>query len=454
LPRQLPGAMPSQDSPSLPRRPSIVSRHSSGSVHFAKSPSENVSTSHRVKSQRHMVSHARVSSRVPSHSKNINKLAKVTLANFPEDASGPRPTHVKRNSSNLHLARNTSHTNLKKNHSETCLRKNRSSGQLTRLAKHNSSKNFLKGAKAEARTKPAPLYGNKAPEEQNHPTVRFDLGDDDVEEVQEDAWTEDSASQSPNTTRSNTRANTRHNSVTLDPGTHPAPMWNQENQRLDRYNPDAFQEDLQSLPPQDESSPPHINTASETHVNGNKACTQSRPPDGDKITSRLLNRTVSFSAAPQVSNVSATSHSDSQSPRYVNHVQTSQHDSSGRELVSRFVNTSTSSATPCESSILRHHEIHDIKAFQNGETPKFGDSVSDSSAAPSRPSSQRSGSFTSGHHPSRLQQKLRLDREGSSIEHNPVRPPSPLRSSRFAGPGVSLQTVQPRRYSPLVAAVV
>ncbi|KAF2452782.1 hypothetical protein BDY21DRAFT_404703 [Lineolata rhizophorae] len=119
-------------------------------------------------------------------------------------SSSPRPGLFKRNASAYAIPKHApGHT------SQTALRKNHSSGAL---AKGGSKTAMKQSAAAQARR--AAKHGPAAPAAPaiaHHPTVRFDIGSDEDDPIgdpdADDGWTEDSASQSPMTTRDNTRRN-------------------------------------------------------------------------------------------------------------------------------------------------------------------------------------------------------------------------------------------------------
>lgn len=353
--------------------------------------------------------------------KGLNRLTKLTAAHEAKEgdsaaaakrhrrvhsgdstlSNSPRPASIKRNASAVMVSRNTSHTTLKKNYSH---------GQLSRNTSHKS---LLKANKPD----PAPLkraHPDKSKTPSNPPqnTVRFDIGD---EEDQDDNWTEESASQSPTTTRSNTR----QNSVVLEPGrvTHPT----MTNEAPDRQAVEA-RGDKVSKPPSSQSRPQPERSESIRQINGASSYQPSRPPDADAITSRLLQRTSS-QVRPQLSSVYATVHADAHDPRSLGISQGSTlADTPGRELVSRFINGSSSSGTPRDSSFLPHHDhprnpSADLDANKrNKSAPNFANR-SPSSASHSRNLSHRSGTGTpTDLHPSRTQQKLWLQRASSTIE--------------------------------------
>lgn len=416
--------MPSQEAATVLKRPSISSRHSSSTSNLGRSPGDTLSSSaQKLKPQRHVLSHAhsRLGARVPSFVKSTSKLTKLTPAHGGDETpTSPRPSSIKRNSTTASLAQTHSHSALRKNHSETSLKKNRSSGQLTtlsKLTKAHSHKNVHKLGKGDGKAKRNSSHLKLQEAEHEHATVRFDLGD---EEGQDDGWTEGSASQSPTTTRDNTRPN----SAIIEQASRPtsAPAEIETSPSNERYPPVAspvVQPERSSSP---ESPPPAVpqsipqSTSNKLHA--------LRHPDADRITSRLLNRNVSFTALPKVSEVSAPAMviGDGHKAKMSIRSQSSTlNETTGSELVSRFVNGASTSATPRETGFLPAHyenpedEDH-AGMFRNMSTPNI-------TRAQSRANVKGAAATTSLVMPaSRTQQKMWLERASSTIEPQQVRP--------------------------------
>jgi hypothetical protein len=184
--------MPSA-SPSPIKRPSLTERTSST---HSLSSSGRQTTVHKVHRPHTVQRH----SRNVSHGKGLSKLgrvqstASITTENQKthqrKKSGGTTPPHspraplVKRNSSHVALAKNTSFGNLRKNHSATALPRNTSHGALRKVG-----------------LAPAVKQKNKDKD------GVFQLGDRSSDEEEEGEW-EDSATQSPELTRSNSKTST------------------------------------------------------------------------------------------------------------------------------------------------------------------------------------------------------------------------------------------------------
>lgn len=420
--------MPPADS-GPPRRPGLAHRHSAGSVvAFAKSPHDTLSSS-ATKQQRpakHVVGTNRLGSRNPSFGKNLNKLQKLTSTRPTEaDPTSPsKPSHVKRNSSNVHLDRVASSTALRKNHSETSLKKNRSSGQLTKLTRPPSSRNVAsKASKSKHRRSRTSLSNIQVPEGPANPTVRFDLGHEDEAEAGEDdeeevsdgdggswAYTD---SRSPSTTRNSTRRNS------LSSQHHP------DQSAAPDSDPDQPQS-AEALPP---ASPGILRTSTAPAVANSAAAPH--------IMNRLLKRNVSFTNPTLSSNPATPVMIDPHQPVSQSH--NTLNDSSNPEVVSRFLTQSTSTSNPSrESSFLPRATtttesqpaspekstdetaVDDDRPRRNKSTPNFGAP----NGTPRAPIS-------------RTQQRLNLDREAVS-NRTPTGPPRSLesRASRLSAANI------------------
>lgn len=361
-----------------------------------------------------------------SFGKNLNKLNKLTQAhggdgttavkhhrrshsgNSTSTPSSPRPG-FKRNASTVGIVRNNPHTH-------TVLKKNHSSGHLPR---HGSSKNMLKASKSEIappkRSLAQPGKARSQTPEAGHTTVHFDIGNE--EEAHDNEWTEESASQSPTTTRSNTR----QNSVVLEP--------NKSAQSSETENDNEAPEPAESaIKSSSYHSPPSLITRhqperspSSRQTYGGTSQHTSRYPDADMITSRLLQRNASHNLPPQMSSISATVVSDSHDARSLSHSQGSTlADAPGRVLISRFMDGDGSGGTPRDSNFL---PSRDSLKSQGGDLDvkkriKSAPNMAEAGSVPhSRSQSRRSGTSTPTNlPPSRTQQKLLLQRASSNIE--------------------------------------
>lgn len=336
--------------------------------------------------------------------------------------SSPRPG-FKRNASSGAIMRHNPQT-----HGHTGLRKNHSSGHLVGKAKGGKSSKDLAQPKAKlgnpSRSRPA------SPEERA--IVHFDVGNDDNDDEEEGGWTEESASQSPNTTRSNTRSNsvaaeaqkvvddateinTRANAGgDISPATASAPA----------SAPQPPQTQTTYTLPERARMPPHMSRAASSH--------HSRPPDADLITSRLLQRSASHTVAPQASSVSATVASTADRGHQLStSVGSTLVDTPGRDLVSRFMDGDGSAGTPHDGNYMSGRRASNPNGSdldtskRNKSMPNFNDvEEGEGSGTPTRPQSVKSGATTPNLFPpinNRTQNKLLLQRAASAIEpHAPV----------------------------------
>ncbi|KAF2837562.1 hypothetical protein M501DRAFT_914218, partial [Patellaria atrata CBS 101060] len=454
---------------SQPNRPHPVARNSSTSSSQSQSPSDAPapSTSQRqiqFKPQRHVVGghgHGRLGPRNTSFGKNLNKLNKLTQAQAGEAAAAAARHHRRSLSGNETPTsttpaqrpalgkRNASAMTISKNMSQTALRKNNSSGHLPR---QGAPKGVIKATKSEvtlakrSHRRAAKSKSRDHSPEPAHPTVHFALGDEEHQEEShenENEWTEDSASQSPATTRDNTR----QNSVILDHS-------RTSSQTNENYLPEqrsSLSRQLENTTSQEASSERPQSTRANTiaRINGASSYHSMRQPEADMITSRLLQRSASHNLAPQLSSVSATIVSETHDPREFAHTTSAGStlaDHSGRDLVSRFLNPEDSSGTPKEGSAFlpkrttppppatpdldaqrRNKSAPDFSAT-NGQPLSNGDGTSQS-----RTPSRRSGTVTPAGDlpPSRTQQKMMLERAHSELGQQQS---VPAVIPRFGGP--------------------
>jgi hypothetical protein len=296
--------------------------------------------------------------------------------------------------------------------------------------------------------------------------VRFALAADEEPDSEgddeENEWTEESASVSPNVTRDHTR----NNSVVLEPdkmvGTQASATAREAHQL-------AQQQDMTSG---DESSHSVIHAPSDRGAEGKRrddrddssnrrqevrringessfrtSTQQQTALDADAITTRLLQRKPPpiNGASPKVTSVSALVHSDSQDHRALSHSQAStlaEGSTPGRDLVSRFVNDGTSAdGTPRDASLLTSSMKKGSAATSQSLTPPENADMKRNKSAPNfadrgpispahtRTHSRRSGTTTpTDLPPSRTQQKLLLQRASSALEpakHIPAVLPRP-----------------------------
>lgn len=440
---------------SRPKRPAPMTRQSSSQSHISQSPSEK--GHHRP--QQHKVNHRHVAGgrmqRTLSTGKNLGKFGKGTQhaqAQATEEGgrhhrrsqsgtsisapSSPRPG-FKRNASSGAIMRHNPNAHA---HAHVGLRKNHSSGHLVGKAKGGKSSKDLAQVKGKLGN---PTRSRQASPEER-PIVHFDVGNDDNDDEEEGGWTEESASQSPNTTRSNTRSNsvaaeaqrvvddatesnTRANANAGD--TSPAPAAEHADANAnenENANANANANAAYALPERSRPTQQTTRAASSNH---------SRPPDADLITSRLLQRSASHTVvAPQPSSVSATVQSNERSGHQLStSVGSTLVDTPGRDLVSRFMDGDGSAGTPHDGNYMPGRRASQArqegeldKSKRNKSMPNFNADESPEAEAdtPTRPQSVRSGATTPNAFPShsnRTQQKLMLQRAASAIEpHAPV----------------------------------
>ncbi|KAJ4992459.1 hypothetical protein SVAN01_02168 [Stagonosporopsis vannaccii] len=441
-------ASPEQAGASRPKRPAPMTRQSSSQSHISQSPSEK--GHHRP--QQHKVNHRHVAGgrmqRTLSAGKNLGKFAKATQHQHqhqhqhpPTQAADEGGRHHRRSQSGTSLSapssprpgfkRNASSGAIMRHnpqaHAHGGLRKNHSSGHLVGKAKGGKSSKDLAQLKGKLGN---PSRSRQASPEER-PIVHFDVGNDDDEDEEEGGWTEESASQSPNTTRSNTRSNsvatdaqrvvdaatesnTRANAGDTSPAL-PARQTEGEGEGQPAY----------TLPERPRAAQQQTSRAASS--------THSRPPDADLITSRLLQRSASHTVvAPQSSSVSATVASTADRGHQLStSVGSTLVDTPGRDLVSRFMDGDGSAGTPHDGNYMPGRRVSKEndgtldKSRRNKSMPNFGDpEEGESTDTPTRPQSVKSGTTTPNLFPpinNRTQNKLLLQRAASAIEpHAPV----------------------------------
>ncbi|KAI1141297.1 hypothetical protein F5Y05DRAFT_372001 [Hypoxylon sp. FL0543] len=351
---------------------------------------------HRSKPPKHVVGggatgrhHARVPSSKGLHKHHVSSTSKLTRrvpSPSPERMPMVTQSH-RRATSDVKLQRDSSPPNLKKNSSQSSLKRNRSHVEIgkrpkpaTNLKRSSSHKEVskLKGAKGQ---------------------VHFDLGSD-----QEDEWVDASASASPYLSR-------RGSAVSSEQSAGKAPP------SRDNSRPQTPHEDPST---RKQESSPGRETAQHNQY----------------LTSRLLQRTPSSSAPPQMSTetVSVRHHSGSPESQvsgdppslYGTPKNTALVGSGEEELTSRFVNGSGPGSGPNPNSASFYapsrtpgHRSEGVRRPQSlGDLNKnyrtsISDDESDSALAPR---TRRSVYKAAPAEKSRTQQKLNLQRASSSIE--------------------------------------
>jgi len=430
------------ESHSRPKRPTAMTRQSSSQSHISQSPSEGHQRTAHHKTQRHHVVGQRVQ-RNTSFGKNLNKLSKAEKqaqqaqqavestgrhhrrtqsGNSVSAPSSPRPGFKRHASSGAIVRANQAHV-------QANIRRNHSSGQL--LPRQGHAKHAPKSSKHEngpSKRALATPKESRASSPEPHAAVHFEMPNDD-EEGDDGGWTEESASQSPTTTRSNTRSN----SVILE-AQHRAAEINMEKNRGEP----SQQASLAREPPvQSTTQTLTDRTRSNTQMNGGSSYQHSRPPDADMITSRLLQRSASHHVPPQTTSVAATVVSSSDRHNLLNHtagsVGSTLVDTPGRDLVSRFMDGDGSAGTPHDGTYMSsNHNNHEStlgdldSSKRNKSMPNFSGTDTPSKTP------QRSGTTTPTNlPPSRTQQKLMLQRASSNIEPQKL---VPVTLPRTGGP--------------------
>jgi hypothetical protein len=396
-----------------------MARQSSTSSHISQSPSD---APHKAAPKRqHVVGHSRVQRNASS--KNLTKLNKPNQprgddgnavkhhrrshsGNSTSAPSSPRPS-FKRNASSGAVVRATN------THGHTAIRKNFSSGHLAR----QQAKPALKSSKSEVAVQKRSLINpdkaRQSPSSSAH-AVHFDVGEDD-EDGPDDGWTEESASQSPTTTRSNTRSNSvimdAHRTTSSGPENAGEASQTEANLQRSQALPSTATH-TQILP--DRTNHTRLGNGTGAHHH------HSRPPDADMITSRLLQRSSQHNAPPQTSTIAATVVASHNNIRELSQSAGSTLvDTPGRDLVSRFMDGEGSAGTTNNSSFLPSRDSPQSSNVEQLDRIKRNRSMPNVAGAetPARAPSRRSGTSTPTDLPvSRTQQKLMLQRASSNIE--------------------------------------
>ncbi|EUC30839.1 hypothetical protein COCVIDRAFT_39265 [Bipolaris victoriae FI3] len=440
------------ESHSRSKRPTPMTRQSSSQSHISQSPSEggHQRPTHH-KAQRHHVVGQRVQ-RNTSFGKNLNKLSKAEkqAQQAQQGAEHGGRHHRRSQSGNSVSAPSSPHSRpgFKRHASsgaivranqaqvQANLRRNHSSGHLPPRQGHG--KHGLKSKGDHAVSRRALATPNRSRQSSPEPGagVHFDLANED-EDGDEAGWTEESASQSPTTTRSNTRSN----SVILD-AQHRAAEINMER---NRGEPSQQISAIREQPTQ-AAQPVVDRTRSSTQINGGSSYQHSRPPDADMITSRLLQRSASHHVPPKTTSVAATVVSSSDRHNLLSHtagsVGSTLVDTSGRDLVSRFMDGDGSAGTPHEGEYMAGRGAKDEdegggldKMKRNKSMPNFSGGTDTPSKTP-----QRSGTTTPTNlPPSRTQQKLMLQRASSNVEPQKL---VPVTLPRTGGPTYLQSSIQ------------
>lgn len=368
--------------------------------------------------------------RVPSYGKSLHKLTKAHPGESHATAkphrraaspgTSPGASSMKPTGGEGNLSRNGSTTSLKKNHSHVSLKRNKSHVEV----KKPKSSGQLK------RSHSQPGVNKRA---LNRTSVHFDLGNDGTD----DGWTEASGSASPNLSRTGSVGGASSGRSSAKPHA------SADNSRT--QSPDGSPT-KQQIETKDWSSSRQTD----------------RQIDAHQITSRLLQRTSSHSAAPKMSSISATAtppnnvspESSQRRSSTANGTPRTQPD----ELVSRFVGST--SGTPHDSTYLQTRtsdpkldrdidEARRVKSMGNlTRKDSNADSQVDSDDERALAPRSRKGSTHSYIPPqqSRTQQKLWLQRASSNIEPQQMAPSAAINGL----PGLGI--LAGANASPLVGA--
>jgi hypothetical protein len=314
---------------------------------------------------------------------------------------------ISRNGSTTSLNKNSSHVSLKRNRSHGEVKRPRSAGQL----KRSSSQPGVNPSKGLHKT-----------------SVHFDLGNDG----QDDGWTEASGSASPNLSRTGSIGGASSGRSSAKPGA------------------------------STNNSQPHSPTTVHSEARDWATTRQgSIAPDAHQITSRLLQRTPSQNAPPQMSSISATATPGNHSPDSFTKIDATSNGTfrtSQDELVSRFVgaNSGTSNSTsPSHHSRQTSDPKADLddarRAKTMGSLSRRASISSDEDERALAPRSRSRKASADGHaynppQHSRTQQKLWLERASSNIEPQQMVPGAALN-------GIGIPGLRPLLgASPLVGA--
>lgn len=381
-----------------------ASASSDGQSKLRDHTSQTDSTAHhRQKNHHHQKQHhvGRHHHRVPSSKLKSNQSAtRLKRAASPERESQQRPNHERRATSELKLTRNSSSGNLLKNTSQTQLTRNRSSGEVSK--RNKSSDKLKRAASGSSIHKKNPSTSDKAPASKGQ--VHFDLGEDDVDE---DEWVDASGTNSPHLSRKGSINSSAQNS--LRPGFTGVPTPRSETPSTsEEPRSDQSSETRQPLPEQ-------------------SAEDRQRTHHQALLTSRLLKRTASYGAPPQMTTEIAQAAPPHQSIDVAEREQEDSMSSKGGHegLTSRFVEVTTPGLSS-EGSFYHHSTEYtrtaepeprriqssvafaDLNSSRGSSTTKLDNSslVPRSAARSAAPPAEIS----------RTQQKLNLQRASSVIE--------------------------------------
>ena len=399
-------------SPSPAQRPQLAQRNSSTQSLSRGSPSGLTSTSHKGSTHKlqkaHGVGHGRhPHTRLPSYGKNLNRLSKNTAAHVEEGESktkhhartksqtpstSPTTQNLKRNSSNVNLPRTGSKVNAKRNSSGLNLQQR--NGSEAKLGKPGRAEKSYQGV-------------SKTP-------AKFSVGS----EEQDDEWTEESRSQSPEVVR--------QEAITQKPSK-PTGLPSPD---------DPPARSPSKLPQSPPPSPPPIGVSTPIqHPPPQPGRRPTRPPDAEAVTSRLLSRN---NAAPQLTSFSAavTPTGSNSSPAFQHTISdattlVNTDPSLGADGISRFLNQSGSSGSPTPASVSQlQSTLAALHREQRNRHPQSSNSPS-SGSPPSLDlhATQRARSAANLTHPQLGTSSSRSPSPSQPVKDGESRP-SPFESSR------------------------
>lgn len=372
------------------KRPPIY-RHESDTLSQGDSASRQSGKQHQK--QHHV---GRLHARVPSskalakHQHHGNGSSHVQNAQQGRRALSPnpqRPSNHRRATSDVKLQRNSSSSNIPHNQSSSSLKRNRSHGDVH---KRNKSSDKLKRLSAGS-TAPIRPKSSKS-------QVHFDLGSDGQED--EGDWVDASGSNSPHMSRKGSINSSAQSSL--------RPALSVNNSR-----------------PETPNEPSSAPKESDTEI---RTPERERTSHQQYLTTRLLQRTPSYGAQPQVSVDMAEAKTAKHSPDSVENETSTLQGSTKGSLVSRFVDAPATTVSSQGSfyqpsgNEARHSEdlprrpkstINLSSRSQDDPgSPRIVDEVDDSALVP-RPARRTAAQPAET---SRIQQKLNLQRASSAME--------------------------------------
>jgi len=437
---------------------SAASQSKTLALHQHDSESDHAQHGVRQKHHKHVVGggggriHARVPSSKALHKQHTNHHRRRTSSPDRAVLLAQLSAH-RRTGSDVKLSRDSSSTNLKKNASHTSLARNRSHVDVTKRSKSSTQ---LKRSFSGSGVDKTRLGKNQ---------VHFDLGNEDQDDTQDDDWVDASTSASPFLSRRGSQSSSKQANSRGDSGPTSPRM-----QRDDTASGiDAARAGGAAATAADKETLQHK----------------------EYLTSRLLKRTPSHGAPPQMSGETASARATvprrtspepglsrestgllSGTPEMISHAL---HGSSGKDaMTSRFVTNSQGSGLTTEGSFYvppahaggreddenddpAHHRRRSLGAPGQANTvsrsaPTYQDTTANDTSAASddegkafaNPSSddRRSTRRTGANHYSaapaelsRTQQKLNLERASSNIEPNQRDSRGPAAGALIGGAG-------------------